>query len=177
MNTKIRHGNQAGHGARMRGFCEQETLLAVISALDDIAEDLADGRAAKALHGVRDLSAYALEASRNVLADHASLTGFPPIHKLDAALHAVRRTVLERRAAEAGLRPRWSGDEFCALDEGGNVVLEVDEADNWRLAFSLPDWFVAGSGLISLLAALRDEPVSFTVSSAARWLKRGRGHE
>ncbi len=155
----------------MRGFRDQETLLAVIAALDEIAEDLAEGLVVKALHGIRDLSAHALDASRNVLADHASLTGFPPLHAINAELHKCRRPLLERRAAEARLLPSWAGDEFTATDESGSAIVEVDAGDNWRLASSSPDWVFADSGLITLMAALRGEPVALAASSVTRWLR------
>lgn len=154
MNITSPHGNQSATSPRARKFRDQLTLIAAATSLEDIADDLAEGRTVKALHALRELSDWVIDTMREGLADHLALSGYRPVFELDAALHANRRTVLEKRARASGWEAAWDGEAFTACDLETGFILTVDPADNWRLMVDGPDLLAADSGLTALLFAL-----------------------
>lgn len=169
------HGNQAAFAPKARRFRDQLTLLTAVTHLEDIADDLSQGQTVKALHAVRELAEWALDTAREGIADHASLAAYRPIHDLDAALHRVRRSVLEKRANAERWTFVWSGETFTASDAETGFLLVVDPADNWRIAVDGPDLQAADSGLSTLIAALNNSTLSEEVSQLSCWLTRVEG--
>ncbi|MFB9953426.1 hypothetical protein ACFFP0_31700 [Rhizobium puerariae] len=173
MNIKRYHGNQSSTSPRARKFRDQLTLVTVVAALEDIADDISEGRNVKALHAMRNLSGAVLDDMRGGLADHASLAAYRPMYELDAALHAIRRTLLEKRANAERWRYRWDGDVFSVEDDDAGVYLSVDANDNWVMSVDgTRDNNGADSGLTSLLHALNNNTLAEEVARLSRWLER-----
>jgi len=173
MNTEKYHGNQASCSLRAAKYSDQLSLLTIVRELEDVADDIASGRQVKTLHAIQDLAARVLDDMRQGLADHRSLAAYKPIHEINFALHRLRRKLLEKRATAEGWAHRWDGDAFIVEDGDAGVFLDVDGADNWTLSTDgTPDFRVADSGLVSMLAALNGTSMAEEVSRLSRWLDR-----
>ncbi|MBY5619970.1 hypothetical protein [Rhizobium leguminosarum] len=171
MNSLNHHGNQASCSSRAASFREQLSLLAIVHHLEDIAEDIASGRQVKALHAIQELSGRTLDDMRESLGDHRSLAAHRPVHEINLALHGVRRAVLEKRAKFEGWAYRWDDDAFIVEDEETGLYLRVDPADNWSMSTDgTPDFLIADSGLVSMVAALNDTALAEEVSRFSNWL-------
>ncbi len=173
MNILNHHGNQASCSLRAANYRDQLTLLAIVRALEDIAEDIASGHQVKALHAIQDLSGRALDEMRESLADHCSLAAYRPVHEINIALHGVRRMLLEKRAKAEGWPFRWNGDAFLVEDPEAGLFLAVDGVDNWSISTDgTPDFLIADCGLATLLAALNGVTLAEEVSRLSRWLSK-----
>ncbi|WSG95388.1 hypothetical protein U8P76_23770 [Rhizobium johnstonii] len=146
-------------------------MLAIVRALEDIAEDISLGRQVKALHAIQDLSGKTLDDMRGCLADQRSLATYRPIHEINLALHRVRRALLEKRAKAEGWRFRWNEDVFIVEDGEAGIFLAVDGADNWSMSTDgTPDILIADSGLVTMIAAFNGTTLAEEVSRLSRWL-------
>jgi hypothetical protein len=171
MNIENHHGNQAACSSRAARYGDQLTLLAVVRELEDIAEEISNGRNAMALHAIQELSGKVLDDMRDWRGDHNSLSVFQPIHEINSALHGVRRSLLERRAKAEGWRFRWDDDAFVVEDDEAGVYLTVDAADNWSLSTDgTPDFLISDCGLVAMLAAFNGTGLAEEVSRLSRWL-------
>lgn len=153
MHKVTRHGNQAGGTPKANRFREKIALIAVVESIQDAVEDLAQGRVVEATASLRDLAYSLLDGARAELADLRSLSELPPIHEINAALSARRRTILEKRAETEGWNFRWDGDAFEVADTDAAFWLKVDPSDNWQASPSgSPEELASDSGLLALFS-------------------------
>ncbi|KPF47269.1 hypothetical protein [Rhizobium sp. AAP43] len=176
MRNVTRHGNQAGGTTKANRFQEKIALIGAVEAIQAAVEDVEEGRPVKAASRLRGIAESLLDEARIQLADIRSLSQLPPIHEINAALSARRRTVLERRAETEGWNFRWDGDAFEVADTTAGFWLTVDPSDNWAASISgSPDWLVSDSGLLTLSTFLRGTTVAEEASRYAAWMRRKGG--
>ncbi len=147
------------------------TLLAIVQALEDIADDLSTGTHVEAFHAIQDLSGRVLDDMRGGLVDHRSMAAYRPIHELNTSLHRMRKSLLEKRAKAEAWRYRWEDSTFIVEDPDSGVYLTVDGSDNWTLSTNgTPDFLISDCGLLTMLAAFNGTTLAHEASRLTHWL-------
>lgn len=178
MHNAITHGNQAGGTPKAFRFREKIALIGAVEAIQAAVEELEEGRPVKAASQLRGLADALIDEARAELADIRSLGALPPLHELNGALSAHRRSILERRARAEGWSFHWDGDAFEVADAAAGVWLTVDPSDNWTASTSgSPDWLASDSGVLTLIAFLNGTTMAEEVSRCAAWVKQKGGRK